>query len=173
MKHATISAAVMLCAATALVACDKNAAAAPQVDKTAIQTQIKKDVADLVQSFNNKNIEKAVTHDAPDAVFMLHGAPNAVGPEQDLKATKAIAVDPLAWIQTGNETVDVSDAGDMAVYRTTYNLRMTDPKTKKEAHEHGNWVIGYKKQANDSWKIAWNVVSDTPAEAAAAPATKK
>jgi ketosteroid isomerase-like protein len=167
MKHAPISAIALLCAAVALTSCDKNAAAETTVDKTAIQTAIKNDVRDLVESFNNKNIEKAVTHDTPDAVFMMHGAPNAVGPEQDLKATKAIAVDPLAWIQLGNETVDVSNAGDMAVYRTTYNLRMTDPKTKKEAHEHGNWVIGYKKQANDSWKIAWNVVSDTPSEAAA------
>jgi len=91
----------------------------------------------------------------------------------DLSAMKAVFVDPLAWIQVGKETVDVSDAGDMAVYRTTYNFRSTDPKTKKEAHEHGNWVIGYKKQANDSWKIAWSVATDTPAEAAAAaPAAK-
>jgi ketosteroid isomerase-like protein len=168
MRHATIITAAMLFAAGALSACDKDAAAETTVDKTAIQTTIKKDVADLVQSFNNKNIEKAVTHDTADGVFMMHGQPNAVGPEQDLKATKAIAVDPLAWLQTGNETVDVSNAGDMAVYRTTYNLRMTDPKTKKEAHEHGNWVIGYKKQSNDTWKIAWNVVSDTPAEATTA-----
>lgn len=173
MKHAKITAVAVLFAAASLASCDKDASAETKVDKSAIQKTIKNDVADLVESFNNKNIEKAVTHDTPDVVFMFHGAPNAVGPDQDLKATKAIAVDPLAWIQVGNETVDVSDSGDMAVYRTTYNFRMTDPKTKKEAHEHGNWVIGYKKQANDSWKIAWNVVSDTPAEAAAAPAAKK
>jgi ketosteroid isomerase-like protein len=173
MKHATITAIAVLFAATALGSCDKDASAETKVDKTAVQKTIKNDVRDLVESFNNKNIEKAVTHDTPDVVFMLHGAPNAVGPDQDLKATKKIAVDPLAWITIGNETVDVSDAGDMAVYRTSYNLRMTDPKTKKEAHEHGNWVIGYKKQPNDTWKIAWNVVSDTPAEsAAAAPAAK-
>ena len=173
MKHATITIIAMLCAAGGLASCDKNAAAETKVDKTAIQKAVKNDVADLVESFNNKNIEKAVTHDTPDVVFMMHGAPNAVGPDQDLKATKAIAADPLAWITIGNETVDVSDAGDMAVYRTSYSLRMTDPKTKKEAHEKGNWVIGYKKQANDSWKIAWNVVSDTPPEAAAATPAKK
>ena len=173
MKHATVSAIAMICAATALASCDKNADAAPTVDKAAISTTIKKDVADLVQSFNNKNIEKAVTHDAPDVVSMIHGAPNAVGPEEDLKQTKKIAVDPLAWITTGNETVEVSNAGDMAVYRTSYVLRTTDPKTKKAVNEHGNWVIGYKKQANDSWKIAWNVASDTPSEAPAAEPAKK
>jgi ketosteroid isomerase-like protein len=152
---------------------DKKAAA-EKVEKGPIQGAIKKDIADLVEALNNKNIEKAVTHDTPDSVGMFHGQPNTVGPEQDLKATKAVFVDPLAWVQVGKETVDVSDAGDMAVYRTTYNFRSTDPKTKKEAHEHGNWIVGYKKQANDTWKIAWSVISDTPAETdAAAPAAKK
>jgi len=173
MKHATITAIALLFAASALASCDKNASAETKIDKGPVQGAIKKDVADLVEALNNRNIEKAVTHDTADSLGMFHGAANTVGPDQDLKAMKAVFVDPLAWIQVGKETVDVSDAGDKAVYRTTYNFRSTDAKTKKEAHEHGNWVIGYKKQANDTWKIAWSVVTDTPAETAAAPPAAK
>ncbi len=62
---------------------------------------------------------------------------------------------------------------DMAVYRATYNFTSTDPKTKAPATETGNWVIGYKT-VDGGWKMAWSVVSDTPAAApkAAAPPAK-
>ena len=57
----------------------------------------------------------------------------------------------------------------MAVYRATYSFSREDPKTKKEMTEVGNWVVGYQKQPDGAWKIAWNVVSDAPP--APAPAT--
>ena len=60
-----------------------------------------------------------------------------------------------------NEKVDVAASGEMAVYRADYAYTMTDSETKKPVIERGNWLIGYKTQADGSWKIAWNVVSNT------------
>ena len=69
--------------------------------------------------------------------------------------------DPLAKIAVSNESVDVAASGEMAVYRAEYAYTMTDSETKKPVIERGNWLIGYKTQADGSWKIAWNVVSNT------------
>jgi ketosteroid isomerase-like protein len=155
---------VCMLAVGALSACDKAQSAV--VDKGQVATAIKDDVHKLVTEFNAKDAVKAVAHDAPDVVFMFHGQPNVVGVEADLASTKQMVSDPRAYIQLGNETVDVADSGEMAVYRTSYRFVSTDPKTKADATERGNWLIGYK-QVDGKWKIAWNVVSDTGAAPAA------
>ena len=67
----------------------------------------------------------------------------------------------------GGETIDVAAAGDMAIYRATYTVTATDPKSKKPVAENGNWLVGYKTVGGAS-KIAWNVVSDTGAAPTAA-----
>ncbi|MGZ6013159.1 MAG: YybH family protein, partial [Caulobacteraceae bacterium] len=128
-------------------------------------------VADL----NAKNADKAVSHDAPNVVGMFHGAPNVNSPAEDLASTKQQVTDPAFKLAIANETVDVAQAGDMAVFRSTYVATMTDPKTKKVITENGNWVVQYKPQSDGSWKMAISVVSDTPAAAApaAAPAADK
>jgi ketosteroid isomerase-like protein len=159
---------VCMLAVVGLSACDKAQSAAV-VDKGKISGAIKDDVHGLVASFNTKDAAGAASHDAPDVIFMFHGQPNAVGLEADLQSTKQMVSDPRAYIQLGNETVDVANSGDMAVYRTVYKFTSTDPKTKKDAVERGNWVIGYK-QVDGKWKVAWNVVSDTGPEPAAAKA---
>lgn len=169
MTIAKIATIALVLSASTLAGCVKPAA--PAVDKAKISVAIKNDVADLVEALNAKDTDKAVAHDAPGVVGMFHGAPNYVGAEADAKFTKETMADPLAWITLGNETIDVSNAGDMAIFRTTYIFRLTDPKTKKEGKEAGNWLIGYAKQADGSWKITWNVVSDT-GTAVAAPADK-
>ena len=55
----------------------------------------------------------------------------------------------------------------MAIYRATYTVTATDPKSKKPVAENGNWLVGYKT-VGGAWKIAWNVVSDTGAAPTAA-----
>lgn len=161
MKIAAVSLAFAL-AAFGLSSCDKKAEAAV-VDKSKIATTIKNDVHTLVEQINARDVAKAVGHDSPDYVFMFHGQPNVVGVEQDTAATKEFIKDPLLWITLGNETVDVAASGDMAVYRTSYRMRFTDPKTKRDGYETGNWVLVYKQQPDGHWKIASNVVTDTPA----------
>ena len=49
------------------------------------------------------------------------------------------------------------------VYRTPCQYRHAPAQaSRKEVKELGTLVVGYKeKQTDGSWKIAWNVVSDT------------
>lgn len=167
-KFAGVAAAALM--TVALAACQKPAPAAPAVDTAKAAEAVKADMADLVTAFNAKDVAKAVGHDAPDYVGMMHGMANAVGPAADAEVTKMQVADPAAKLVTSDEKVDVAASGDMAVYRATYAYSYTDPKTKKPATETGNWVVGYKS-VDGAWKLAWSIVSDTPA--AAPPAAAK
>jgi ketosteroid isomerase-like protein len=153
----------------ALAACAKPAPPKPAVDTAAFAEDVKADLHQLVADFNAHDAAKAVGHDAPDYVGMLHGQPNVKGPAEDLALTRQQVADPLSKVTVSDETVDVAASGDMAVYRATYAYDFTDPKTKAPATEHGNWVLGYKREADGSLKVAWGVIADTPA-ATAAPA---
>jgi ketosteroid isomerase-like protein len=157
--------------ALSLGACAKTEAAKP-VDAAKIAEAVKADAAQLVVDLNAKDIDKAVAHDAANVVAMFHGAPNANGVAEDKAGTtEGVAKDPAFHLAVSGETVDVAQAGDMAVWRSTYTATVTDPKTRKVGTETGNWVAVYKAQADGSWKIALNIVSDAPpAPPAAAPA---
>jgi ketosteroid isomerase-like protein len=62
----------------------------------------------------------------------------------------------------------VAASGDLAVYRSTYTYIFTKPGTQEATTETGNFLLGYKKQADGKLKLAWTMLSDTPAAAPAA-----
>lgn len=148
--------------AISLTACTPAKAPDAAVDTGKISDAIKADVAAGLADFNAHDVSKAGSHDAPDAVEMFHGMPNVVGIDA-IKADAAKNPDTSAHVDLSNESVDVAASGDMAVYHSTFAVTFTDPKTKKPGSSQGNYLVGYKKQADGSWKIEWSVVSDTPA----------
>lgn len=172
-KTRLAGAAVAALMAASVGACDKAGPAGPAADTGKIAEAVKADVAGLVADFNAHDAAKVAGHSAADVVQMAHGGPNIVGAAADLAANqKAFAGDPSARVTVADPVVDVAASGDMAVYRSTYAFTVTDPKTRKPATENGNYLAGYKRQADGSWKIAWAVVSDT-GPAPAAPAAAK
>ena len=55
------------------------------------------------------------------------------------------------------ETVDVADSGDMAVYRSTYN---EDSVADGVPMTHQvNFIAEFRRQPNGQFKVAWSVVS--------------
>ena len=157
-----------LTGATALfliAACNQPPAAG---DSAKVSTEVKAAMASVISSFNARDAEKSVAYDAPDYVGMFHGADNVVGPAQDLALTKLQLSDAAAKVAVANEKIDVASAGDMAVWTATYAYDLTDPKTKQPTTEHGNWLIIFKKQPDGAMKMAYGVVSDTPAPKPAA-----
>ena len=147
----------------------KNAAEPAATDAAQITQAVKADVATLVTAFNSRDAEKAVSFDAPDYVGMFHGQPNVVGPEADLALTKQQIADPASKVEVSGEDVSVAAAGDRALWQATYAYTFTDSATKRATTEHGNWLLGFRKQPDGSWKIKWGVVSDTgPATGATA-----
>jgi ketosteroid isomerase-like protein len=169
LTPASLRAFSTVAAIALLGACSAKVAAPSEADNAKIADAVKADATQLVADFNARDAEKAVSHDAPDYVGMFHGMPNVVGPEADLALTKQQLADPAAKVAVSDEDVSVAAAGDRALWRATYAYTFTDPKTKEVTTENGNWLLGYRKQGDGSWKIAWGVVSDT-GPAAAAPA---
>lgn len=148
-----------------LAACQPKAATggAGAVDTTKAAEEIKALTASTIAAFNAHDAEKTTAIDMDDYVGMMHGAPNVIGKAADLAVTKQQVADPAAKVEISDNTVDVAKAGDMAVQRMTYAYTYTDPKTKAVTTEHGNWLLGWKPQAGGGWKLAWGVISDTPA----------
>jgi len=156
-------------ASAAILALSVGAYISPALAKAHVRTTkivaaIKADEAQLVTDFNSHDAVKTSSHDAPDVVVMAHGVPNVIGAAADLASSqKGFADDPTQHVTVSNETVDVAASGEMAVYRSTYVFTGTDTKTKKAFTENGNYLAGFKKQPDGSWKIAWSVISNTAA----------
>jgi len=162
-----------LIAAMALAGCGPPGSAKPAVDTAKIADAVKADEVQLTADFNAHDVAKVVSHDAPGVVQMYHGAPNFIGVDGDTENNKEFfkASPDTKFSDTGG-TVDVAASGDMAVYRSTYTLTLTDPKTNKPVTDTGNYLAGYKPQPDGSWKMTWSVLSDTPPAAPAAPDKK-
>ena len=135
--------------------------AAEAADTGKIADAVKTDIAALVTAFNAHDADKSVAFDAPDYVGMMHGLPNVAGPQGDLALTKQQLADPAAKFEVSDENVSVAAAGDRAMFQSTYSYTFTDPATKKPKIEQGNWLVGFRKQPDGSYKIKWSVVSDT------------
>jgi ketosteroid isomerase-like protein len=142
--------------------------AVPTVDVAAVELAVRGYANQLVADLNARDADKAVARDAADIVNMQHGVANYVGIDADLAMTKQIVSDPNMKISVSNEVVDVAASGDLAVYRSTYSYTFTKPGTQEATTETGNFLLGYKMQDDGELKLAWTLLSDTPAPAPAA-----
>lgn len=164
---------IQLCSAVTLIVASLGACTPPAaksgVDTGKIADAVKADVAQNAADFNAHDPVKVASHDAPDVVQIFHGTANESGPAADQAASvKFFADNPTTHFSVTDGSVDVSASGDMAIYRSSYAMTVTDPKTKKDVTETGNYIAAYKPQTDGSWKLAWSVGSDTPAPAPAA-----
>lgn len=137
--------------------------AAPAVDSAKVGDEVKTNMTEMVAAFAARDADKAVSWDAQDFVGMYHGTPNVSGQEGDRALTKEQVADPAMKFSVSDAVVDVAASGDLAVWRANYSYSFTDPVTKQPKTEVGNWVVGWKRQADGAMKEAWGVVSDTPA----------
>ena len=159
--------------AASLAACNPATPAKPAVDTSKIADAVKADATQLVADYNAHDAAKVASHMASDEIAMFHGSPNTVGAVANDAATKKTFADiPDLHVTLADQTVDVPASGDMAVFRSSYVTTLTDPKTKKSVTDKGNYLAGYKQQADGSWKQEWSVVSDVGPPPAAAPAAK-
>ena len=131
-------------------------------DTAAIADTVRANIAATVAGFNAHDPRRIIANDAPEWVSMIHGTPNATGLQQDLIQARQEAAVPAARLVIGDITVDVAAAGDLATSRTSYAYTHTDAKTGFSYIERGNWVQEWKRQADGSWKAAWQIFADAP-----------
>ena len=128
-------------------------------DKAAIAKSIKSDVAQVVAGINAHDAVKTTAFDAPNIISMECGSPSTVGVEADREGFKAgFAHDPFWKVKLIDETVDVANSGDLAVYRGTYNEE--NGSAGVVLTHKTNFIAEFKRQSDRSWRIVWYSVSN-------------
>lgn len=141
-----------------LAAAPAIASASPQASKALIASRIKAEVAEIVAGINAKDIDKATKFDAPDLVSMESMRAPSVGAKADRDGlSMAFKYAPSWHLSLVDETVDVAEAGDMAIYRSTYN---EESSRDGVPYTHtGNYVAGFRRDGDGMWRVHWSVIS--------------
>lgn len=128
-----------------------------RMTQSAIASEIKADVAEIVAGINAKNIDEATKFDAPDLISMESMRAPSLGVKADRDGlSMAFKYSPSWHLILIDEAVDVAKAGDIAIYRSTYSedsMRNGVPYTHK-----GNYVAGFRLDPDGIWRVHWSVV---------------
>jgi ketosteroid isomerase-like protein len=129
-----------------------------QAGKSTISSRIKAEVADEIAGINAHDAAKATAHEAKDTISMESGRPPVVGKEVYEQGLAMVFKSTPSWhLNLVDESVDVAKAGDMAIYRSTYD---EDSARDGVPYTHrGNFVAGFKRDPDGMWRIHWSVVS--------------
>ncbi len=123
-----------------------------------IATKIKADVAEIVAGINAHDVARATQFDAPDLVSMESGRKPSFGAQAEREGFAMVFKYSPSWhLSMIDETVDVARAGDMAVYRSTYNEDSVKDDGTAMTHVV-NFIAGFRHETDGSWKMAWSVV---------------
>ncbi len=115
------------------------------------------------QDYASKDIEKLAAHYADDAVLISPGVPASYGKDAIRNTLAEMVGDPALTLKFQASKVEVAKGGDVAYTQGSYNMTMTEPKSKQVIHDHGSYVTTYRKQADGSWKAAADIASsETP-----------
>lgn len=153
MRHYVLFAAV-----ATLTACG-----APAVDRGPVEAEVKAAIRTQVEAYASRNLDQMMSVMAPGYIWISHGQPNVTGDAQVRALISAQLADPALALTVADEAVDVSAAGDMAVYRATYRYTYTHPTTRRPATETGNWVAVFQRQGDGRMKLTRDVIVNLPA----------
>jgi uncharacterized protein (TIGR02246 family) len=129
----------------------------PAVDLAAEEAKIRDAEATQMKNWNGKDVDKILTFYADDATLMTPGVPAMKGKDAMRPVLKTIVDDPNLKMEFSAQRVEVAKSGDVAFSQGTYQLVVTDPKTKKPVTDKGSYVTAYKKQADGSWKAVSDI----------------
>jgi ketosteroid isomerase-like protein len=126
--------------------------------QSAIASQIRADVAEIVAGINSKDVDRATRFDAPDLISMESMRAPSFGAKADREGLSMTFKYAPSWhLSLIDEVVDVATSGDMAVYRSTYeedSMRDGVPYTHK-----GNYVAGFRRDPDGKWRVHWSVIA--------------
>jgi ketosteroid isomerase-like protein len=135
-----------------------NATTPGTADRAAITWAIEHDVAEIVAGINAHDVDRATRFDAPGIVSMEGGRPPSTGIASERKGlSMAFEYAPSWRLELIDETVDVAESGEMAVYRSTYNETSVDDGVTM-THKV-NFIAGFARQDDGPWQVAWSVVA--------------
>ena len=121
------------------------------------------------QAWISKDLDKAVSFYADDAVLMNNNSPIVRGKDQIRALIKPEFDNPDEKAGYEILSVDVAQSGEIGYTAGTWFVTSTDPRTRKAITNRGSWITVRKKQADGQWKIVYDIGNSGPS---AAPAGK-
>jgi uncharacterized protein (TIGR02246 family) len=135
----------------------KDAQAANQQEiqqaRAADEAAIRAASAAWSQSATAKDLDKAVSFYADDALILPNKAPAITGNENIRKNWAPLLALPGPGLSWQTSSLDVARSGELAYETGTYNFVTTDKKGKPTDNK-GKYLVIWKKQSNGSWKVA-------------------
>jgi uncharacterized protein (TIGR02246 family) len=111
------------------------------------------------QAATAKDLDKSISFYADDAVQLPNKAPAAKGKENIRKNWVPLLAAPGPGLSWQTSSVEVARSGDIAYETGTYDFVTTDKKGKS-SDVKGKFVVVWKKQTDNSWKVV--VDTDNP-----------
>lgn len=140
----------------ALAGCN-SAPPAPVVDIAAEEAKLHELEGGWVKAWAAKDLDKIVANYTADATVMAPGFPAMSGTAAIKDGLKGMLADSKLQLSFSSAKVEVAKGGDVAYTRGTYQMTMSDSKTKKPVTDKGSYVTIYKKQADGSWKASEDI----------------
>jgi ketosteroid isomerase-like protein len=123
-----------------------------------VADKIRAEVAGIVAGINAHDVDQATQFDADEIVSMESGRPASNGILEERKGlSEAFHYAPTWKLSLIEETVDVANSGELAIYRSTYNEESVDngvPMTHRV-----NFIAEFRRNEKGEFKVVWSLVS--------------
>ena len=126
--------------------------------RSGVTEKIKAEVGEIVAGINAHDVKRATRFDANDIVSMESGRPASNGLIEERKGlSEAFQYAPTWRLSLIEETVDVADSGELAIYRSTYNEDSVQdgvPMTHRV-----NFIAEFRRHDTGQFEVVWSIVS--------------
>lgn len=153
-----------------VAACSNEKPAPPPDTRAADEAAIRANVVAWSQASQAKDVNKALSFYADDAIQMPDRAELIKGKENMRKDWEQMLAMPGPGLSFATTGVEVARSGDIAYEYGTYDFATKDKKGQIH-DEKGKYLVAWKKQADGSWKVAVDI--DNPDAAPAPPPAKR
>jgi uncharacterized protein (TIGR02246 family) len=160
-----------LVAMSFVAACSTPKPAQPPDTRAADEAAIRAAVIDWSKAAQAKDVNKAVSFYADDAMQFADKGPLVKGKDNIRAGWEQMLAMPGPGLTFATTGVEVARSGDMAYEYGTYDFATKDKKGGI-TDEKGKYVVVWKKQADGSWKVAADIDNGDAAPAPPPPAPK-
>lgn len=134
-----------------------------KTDLAAEEKAIREAELEWSKSAGAKDLDKLVSFYAEDGAMFAPNAPMSVGKAAIRTSWTGIMALPGLAITWAPVKVEVAKSGDLAYDHGAYDMSFTDP-SGKPVKDRGKYLVVWKKQSDNSWKVAVDMFnSDLPA----------
>jgi uncharacterized protein (TIGR02246 family) len=151
-------------AVVVLVACG------PSADPAADEAAIRAAITEWSAAARAEDADAFASLYADDAVLMLEGAPDVSGKAAIREAIGGMMQDPNFALGFTTTNIVVAGSGDVAYEQGRYALTTSDANNNNApATQTGAYVIVWRKQADNSWKVVVDAPISDPSSSTPQP----